>query len=565
MNFSFLDWLVLLITLSGIFSYGLYKGRSSRNLEGYFLGNRQLSRGVVLLSIMGTQASAVTFLTVPGQSFTDGMRFVQFYFGLPIAMVVLCRTFVPIFRKLNIYTAYEYLEQRFDKKTRVLTSVIFLVSRGLSTAISIVAPSLILHSLLGWNIYLTNIVMGGLVIIYTVSGGAKAVAYTQQLQFVVIYLAMFMVGWWVIKSLPAGIGLTDALRIAGKSDKLNIITTGVNHHGFDWNDRYNIWSGLIGGFFLQLSYFGTDQSQVARYLTAKTTGESKMSLLMNGLVKIPLQFAILLIGVFIFVFYQFNQRPVYFNPSQEKLFIQGPYSEEFKILKARYLEIQEQRRDLLLSREPVLKKKLDEYEKTLNTIRNEISAVIKKSNPAANIDDRDANYVFLRFVGDHIPTGLVGLTVAIIFLASWSSIAAALNALASSTIIDLHKPFSKKSWSPDSEYRWSKGYTLVWGIFCIITSFFAIHVGNSLVEAVNILGSWFYGVLLGVFLVAFFFRNISGGPVFYAAVLTQILIIMISLQGKISFLWFTIIGAIAVVLLSYFIQKIMKLIVGPCY
>jgi len=565
MNFSFLDWLVLFTTLLSIISYGVYKGRSSRNLEGYFRGDRQLHWRVVLLSVMGTQASAVTFLTVPGQSFTDGMRFVQFYFGLPIAMIVLSITFVPIFRKLNVYTAYEYLEQRFDKKTRTLASIIFLVSRGLSTAISIVAPSLILHSLLGWNIYLTNIAMGGLMIIYTVSGGAKAVAYTQQIQFIIIYVAMFTVGWWAIKSLPHGIGIIDALHIAGKSEKLNIVTTGISNKGFDWNDRYNIWSGLIGGFFLQLSYFGTDQSQVGRYLTAKTTAESKISLLMNGLVKIPLQFAILLIGVFIFVFYQFNQRPIYFNPSQEKLLIQGPYSEEYKILKGRYLELQGERRDLLLSsadnkllmKDEVLKEKLGQYEERLNAIRNEISAVIKKSNPTADVNDKDANYVFLRFVGDHIPPGLVGLIVAIIFLAAWSSIAAALNALASSTIIDLHKQFSKKSLSSIGEYRWSKWYTLLWGIFCILTTFFAINVGNSLVEAVNILGSWFYGVLLGIFLVAFFFKNISGTPVFYAAIVTEILVIIISLQGQISFLWFTIIGAIAVVILSYFLQKIL--------
>ncbi|HLX92378.1 MAG TPA: sodium:solute symporter [Puia sp.] len=566
MHFSLLDWLVLLITLLGIISYGVYKGRASRNLEGYFLGDRKLRWGVVLLSVMGTQASAITFLTVPGQSFTDGMRFVQFYFGLPVAMVVLCVIFVPIFRRLNVYTAYEYLEQRFDKKTRVLTAIIFLVSRGLATAISILAPSLILHSLLGWNIYLTNIAMGGLMIIYTVGGGAKAVAYTQQLQFIIIYVAMFAIGYWVIKSLPAGVGIMDALRIAGKSEKLNVVTTGVHQHGFDWNDRYNIWSGIIGGFFLQLSYFGTDQSQVGRYLAAKTTGETRISLLMNGLVKIPLQFGILLLGVFIFVFYQFNQRPVYFNPSQEKLFVQGPYSAAFNTLKGNYLKLQQERRDWLLSaehklpgNEEVMKEKLDGYEQQLNAARDAISAVIKKSNSRADLNDKDANYVFFRFVGDHIPAGLVGLMVAIIFLAAWSSVAAALNSLASSTIVDLHKPFSGKSLSSAGEYRWSKGYTLLWGVFCILTTFFAVNVGNSLVEAVNILGSWFYGVLLGIFLVAFFFKNTSGTPVFYAAIITEILIIIISSQGKVSFLWFTVIGAIAVVVLSYLLQKIIPL------
>ena len=300
MNFSWLDWIVLVFTLLLIVVYGVYRSRTSKNLEGFFLSDRQMPWWLVLLSIMGTQASAITFLTAPGQAYSDGMRFVQYYFGLPFAMVVVCITVVPLFHRLKLFTAYEYLEQRFDVKTRLFTSFLFLVSRGISTGISILAPSIILHSMLGWDITYTNLFMGGLLIIYTVSGGAKAVAYTQQLQVIIIYAAMFMAAWWAIKMLPPGIGLTEALHIGGKSGKLNVITSGVTEHGFDWKDRYNIWSGVIGGFFLSLSYFGADQSQVGRYLTARTEQQSKIGLLVNGLVKVPLQFFILLIGVFIF-------------------------------------------------------------------------------------------------------------------------------------------------------------------------------------------------------------------------------------------------------------------------
>jgi len=569
MNFSAFDWIVLFTTLLSTIIYGIYKGKSTKNLDGYFLGDRQMRWWIVLLSVMGTQASAVTFLTVPGQSFTEGMRFIQFYFGLPIAMVVLSITFVPIFRKLMVYTAYEFLEKRFDKKTRTLTSLIFLLSRSLSTGISIIAPSLILNSLLGWNIYVTNLVMGGFMIIYTVSGGAKAVAYTQKLQFVIIYAAMFIVGWYAFNGLPNGIGFIDALAIAGKAEKLDIITNGVKDAKFDWNDRYNIWSGIIGGFFLQLSYFGTDQSQVGRYLTARTTTETRISLLMNGLVKIPLQFCILLIGIFIFVFYQFNTRPIYFNLSQEKQVTKGPYLQEFKVLHAKYVTLQDERRQLLieessklLSYNETLKSKLRVYEQELNDIHNDISVVIKKSNPSAAINDKDANYVFLRFVGDNLPSGLIGLIVAVIFLAAWGSIAAALNSLASSTIIDLHIPYVKQALTPIQEYRWSKRYSLIWGLFCMLVTLFATDMGNSLVEAVNILGSWFYGTLLGIFLVAFYLKRVSGTAVFYAAILSEIAIVIISLQGKISFLWFTLIGALLVVILSYLFYRFLPFTKG---
>ncbi|MEI2709672.1 MAG: hypothetical protein V9E96_11755 [Chitinophagaceae bacterium] len=333
---STLDWIVLAFTLTTIITYGLYKSRTSKNLEGYFLSNRSMPWYLVLLSIMGTQASAITFISAPGQAFTDGMRFVQYYFGLPIAMVVLCITFVPLFSKLKVFTAYEYLEQRFDIKTRTFTAFLFLLSRGLSTGISIYAPSIILSSLLGWDIFTTNIVMGGLLIVYTVSGGAKAVAYTQQLQLIIIFTAMFVAGYMVVHLLPDGIGFSDALKISGANGKMNIITTGFTEKGFDWKDKYNIVSGIIGGFFLALSYFGTDQSQVGRYLTAKDNTESRVGLLMNGLVKVPMQFLILLLGVLLFSFYQFKEQPIFFNSAQEQKLLMSEKKDSALLLQEKY-------------------------------------------------------------------------------------------------------------------------------------------------------------------------------------------------------------------------------------
>lgn len=563
MNFQLTDWLVLIVTLLGVIAFGIYKSRTSKNLEGYFLSNRQMPWWLILLSIMGTQASAITFLTAPGQAYTDGMRFVQYYFGLPLAMIVLSITFVPIFHKLKLFTAYEFLEKRFDLKTRALTSSLFLISRGLSTGISIFAPSLVLHSMLGWDIYATNIVMGGLLIIYTVSGGAKAVAYTQQLQFVIIYAAMFVAGYYAITSLPKGIGFTDALQIAGKSGKLNVITTGITEHGFDWKDRYNIWSGLIGGFFLALSYFGTDQSQVGRYLTAKDTRESRLGLLINGLVKVPLQFLILLIGCLLFAYYSFFKAPAFFNKAQEDVVLKSNYANEYKQAANSYELVQEDKKQAAVQLTTASKQKdeasvaaaritLQETEAKGKQIREQMKGIIKKADP--NADTNDTNYIFLRFVGDVLPTGLVGLIIAIIFLAAWGSIAAALNSLASCTMIDFHKKFSKKELSHAQEYRWGKLYTLFWGLFSILIAFFAYNLGNSLIEAVNILGSWFYGTILGIFLVAFYVKKVKGNAVFIAAVISEVLVISIYYMNIISFLWLNVIGAVAVILLSFIIQ-----------
>lgn len=563
-----LDWIVLTVTLLVIIGYGLYKSKTSKNLEGYFLSNKSMPWYLVLLSIMGTQASAITFLSAPGQAFTDGMRFVQYYFGLPIAMIVICVSFVPIFNKLNVFTAYEYLEQRFDVKVRSFTSALFLVSRGLSTGISIYAPSIILSSLMGWDIFYTNIVMGGLLIIYTVSGGAKAVAYTQQLQLIIILSGMFIAACYVIKLLPQDIGLLEALQIGGADGKMNIITTGITEKGFDWKDRYNIISGVIGGFFLAFSYFGTDQSQVGRYLTAKNNRESKLGLLMNGIVKIPMQFFILLIGVLVFTFYQYNQSPIYFDKAVEQKLLNSNYKDSFLLMQKEYNAIHTQKLQLhkfLIQKETLTKEQKQNVQQQLsilsnkeNNCRTTVSRFAKESKASA--DGKDTNYIFLRFVIDNLPIGLVGLLIAIIFLSAWGSIAAALNSLASCTMIDFHKRFTKINLTEKKEYNLSKLYTLSWGIFCILVAQFATGLG-SLIEAVNILGSLFYGVILGIFLVAFYTKTIKSNAVFVAAILGELLVILLFTLDKkeiigLGFLWLNVVGALAVYFLSILIQKI---------
>jgi solute:Na+ symporter, SSS family len=556
------DWIVLVATLLGIIAYGLYKSRTSRDLDGYFLCNRSVPWYLVLLSIMGTQASAVTFLSAPGQAYTDGMRFVQYYFGLPLAMVVLCITFVPVFHRLKVYTAYEFLERRFDLKTRTLTSFLFLLQRGLSTGISISAPSIILSSLLGWNILWTNVFMGGLLIIYTVTGGARAVAYTQQWQLIIIFGGMAMAGYMVVHRLPVHVGFMDALHIGGKAGKLNVITTGISSKGFDWSDRYNLLSGVIGGFFLALSYFGTDQSQVGRYLTARSLSESRLGLLMNGLVKIPMQFMILLLGVLVFSFYQFNREPVFFNQTQLDLLARSSYKDSLVLLRRQYdaaetVKISEMARPSGSRNEDRLREAETQKQQSRTTIKRWLQ------DKRVGGDANDTNYIFLRFVMDYLPRGLIGLLIAVIFLAAWGSIAAALNSLASCTIVDFHKRFSRQELSGDREYQLSRRYTLVWGIFCVGVAQLAYNIGNSLIEAVNVLGSLFYGVILGIFLVAFYRRHIRGMAVFISALLVEagvIALFILNQRGLInlSFLWLNAVGAIGVVLLSEGIQAFQK-------
>jgi len=569
---TYLDWIVLILTLAGIIAYGLYKSRTTHNLDGYFLSNRSMQWGLILLSIMGTQASAITFLSAPGQAYTDGMRFVQYYFGLPIAAIVVCAVFVPIFSKLKVYTAYEYLETRFDVKTRALTSFLFLLQRGLSTGISVFAPSIILSSLLGWNIYWTNLFMGGLLIIYTVSGGAKAVAYTQQLQLIIIFIGMFLAAYLVVSMLPENIGFFDALHISGKLGKLNVITTGLKNGKFDWSDQYNLLSGIIGGFFLSLSYFGADQSQVGRYLTASSIKESRLGLLMNGIVKVPMQFLILLVGTLVFTFYQFNKAPIFFNDVQTTRLANSAYKDSFNVAQAQYLAISKEKREAVAQfSEALNRKQQGEIDGRTNELRHlqhssdSLRGKVRQWIKASGGDGNDTNYIFLRFVVDYLPAGLVGLLIAIIFLASWGSIAAALNSLSSCTMVDFHRRFSKQSITPEREYQWSKWWTLTWGIFCIVVAMFTYNIGNSLIEAVNVLGSLFYGVILGVFLVAFFFKKIKNGhAVFIGALLAECLVLTVFILTKtkppvltMGFLWLNPIGALGVIFFTLVFNSIL--------
>ena len=554
---SIYDWLVLGFTLIGIILYGVWKSRGQKDLDSYFLGNRTMPWYIILLSIIGTQASAITFLSAPGQAYADGMRFVQYYFGLPLAMIVICIAFVPIFHRLKVYTAYEYLEQRFDLKTRTLTSFLFLIQRGLSTGISIYAPSIILSSLLGWNIYYTNNFMGGLLIIYTMYGGTKAVSYTQSLQLAIIFSGMFLAGWMVVHLLPKEIGFSDALHVAGKMGKLNVIVT-----DFSWKDRYNIWSGVIGGFFLALSYFGTDQSQVGRYLTAKTLTESRMGLLMNGLVKVPMQFLIMLIGALVFVFYLYFRAPINFNQGLLNQVHNSAYAPQMQELEQRFdsLTIVKQQHVKALtaaldtdsqSMIDQAKLQLQSTEGAADQVRDSANVLIKKAAPGA--ETNDTNYIFLHFVVNNLPKGLVGLLIAIIFLASWGSIAAALNSLASTTMVDIYKRMVNQN-AAEAEYlRMSKIWTLIWGVFSIAVAQFASGMG-SLIEAVNILGSLFYGTILGIFVVAFTMKGVKGHATFWGAVVAEILVVAIYLADVISFLWLNVIGCVLVMVAAGLIQ-----------
>jgi solute:Na+ symporter, SSS family len=572
------DWIVLALTLVCIIAYGLYKSHTTKNLEGYFLSNRALPWYMVLLSIMGTQAGAITYLSGPGQAYTDGMRFVQYYFGLPLAMVVICITFVPIFQRLKVFTAYEFLEQRFGVATSTFTSLLFLLQRGVSTGISVAAPSIILSSLLGWDMWWTNVLMGGLLIIYTVAGGAKAVAYTQTLQFIIIFTGMFVAGYMVVHLLPDGVGFFDALKVSGQAGKVNVITSGVTEKGFNWTDKYNIWSGIIGGFFLALSYFGTDQVQVGRYLAAKSTTESRLGLLLNGLIKVPMQFFILLVGVMVFTFYQYNQPPLFFNQSQVEKAKRTEYAAQVNQIEKEYDSVNALRKSYLtrVGSPQQHTYELSQLQKHSDSLRDSFKQILKK--PGINGEANDTNYIFLRFVVDYLPKGLVGLLVAVIFLAAWGAVAAALNSLASSTMVDFHKRFSKREISPRQEYNYSRFYTFLWGLFCVFVAQYATSIGNSLIEAVNVLGSLFYGVILGIFLVAFYLKYITGKVVFISALIVQVYIILsflwpwltvrmpvlgslpdsmtavMSSAATIGFLWLNGIGALGVVVLSMILQ-----------
>lgn len=565
---SSLDWFILIGTLFTIVAYGVWKTRGSKDLSSFLKGNNDAKWWGIGISIMATQASAITFLSTPGQAYTDGMRFLQFYLGLPIAMVILCITFVPIFYRLKVYTAYEYLESRFDLKTRTLAALLFLVQRGLAAGITIYAPAIILSTLLHWNLTLTNIFIGVLVIIYTVSGGTKAVTQTQKQQMAVMMGGMILAGILVLNMLPEKIGLFDAMTIAGKMGKMNLI-----NFEFDLDDRYNFWTGTTAALFLFLSYFGTDQSQVQRYLTGKSLAESRLGLIMNGLLKVPMQFIILFIGVLVFVFYQYNTPPVFFNKVELEELKQSEYKTNIIELEDRFSTLHEEKKraiDLMLSKQSkkvndeILDQKILDLEDEMMEVREDVKALVKSNNPAAETNDKD--YIFMSYVMDYLPHGIIGLLFAVMFSAAMSSTASELNALASTTTVDLYKRSMVKNKTDYHYLRSSKYFTFLWGILAIVFATTA-SLFENLIQAVNLLGSLFYGTILGIFIVAFYFKKIQANAVFYAAIFAEMIVIVIhyfnTLENppiwlKMGYLWYNLVGCSLVVIFGYLLQSLIR-------
>lgn len=548
-----IDWIVLIGTLLFIVVYGTWKSRQQSDVDDYLKGGKSAGWWTIGLSVMATQASAITFLSTPGQAFHDGMGFVQFYFGLPIAMVIICLVFIPIYHNLKVYTAYEYLESRFDKKTRTLTAILFLIQRGLACGITIFAPSIILSAVLGWNLVYLNIIIGVLVIIYTVSGGTKAVSVTQKQQMGVIFFGMLMAFLLILNYLPLDITFTKALEIAGANGKMDVLD-----FSFDFDNRYTFWSGIIGGSFLALSYFGTDQSQVQRYLSGRSIKQSQMGLIMNGLLKVPMQFFILLVGVMVFVFYQFNASPLHFNPSAVKDVKNSVYAEEYNALEAEKEILDKQLIETQISygktEDELQKQAYAEKVKSINAseqyLRDQSVALIKKANPKAETNDKD--YVFIHFILNNLPRGLIGLLLAVILSAAMSSTASELNALGTTTTIDLYK--RNNPGKREKHYvAASRGFTLLWGIIAIGVASTA-HLFDNLIQLVNIIGSIFYGNVLGIFLLAFFIKYVKSKAVFIAAIITQLIIVYIWYIDLMPYLWLNLVGCILVIGIAVILQ-----------
>ncbi len=549
-----LDWIVLISTLLFIVIYGAFKTRGSKNVEEYVRGGNADKWWTIGLSVMATQASAITFLSTPGQAFNSGMGFVQFYFGLPIAMIIICIVFIPIYSRLKVYTAYEFLEARFDLKTRSMAAILFLVQRGLSAGITIFAPAIILSAVLGWNLLILNIGIGTLVIIYTVIGGTNAVSVTQKQQMAVIFAGMFTTFFIILSYLPADINFTKALKIAGASGKMNILD-----FSFDLNNRYTVWTGILGGTFLMLSYFGTDQSQVQRYLSGKTAKESQLGLLFNGLLKIPMQFFILLVGVMVFVFYQFNHTPLNFNPAATKAVYKSVYVADFKALEKNHLNNEATLKTLQLkllesADNKVLKQQINTLLKEEDANRNAAKVIIGKADK--NVETNDKDYVFLHFILHNLPRGLIGLLLAVILSAAMSSTSSEISALGATTALDLYKRNIKTEKSVKHYVNASKWFTVGWGIMAILVATIA-NLFDNLIQLVNIIGSIFYGNVLGIFLLAFFIKYVKGNAVFFAAILTQILIIYIFYLDILPYLWLNLLGCTSVMLLAIILQGLM--------
>ena len=550
-----LDWIVLCSTLLLIVTYGTLKTKGAKNSIDYIKGGNEAKWWTVGLSVMATQASAITFLSTPGQAFNDGMGFVQFYFGLPIAIIIICIVFIPIYHNLKVFTAYEYLESRFDLKTRTLTSLLFLIQRSLAAGITIFAPAIILSSVLGWDLTTLNIIIGLLVIIYTVSGGTKAVNYTQKYQMGVIFTGLIITFLIIIYSLPENVTFEKAIELAGANDKMKILD-----FSFDLENRYTVWSGILGGTFLMLSYFGTDQSQVQRYLSGKSLKEMQMGMIFNGILKIPMQFFILFIGVMVFIFYQFNPSPLNFNPQAEITISNSEKANEYskleRSLKEVYFLKTKATDDFLENKNNannLLKiKNLNEREKE---IRDKAKKIIEEvsNNSLKRIESNDKDYVFISFILNNLPRGLIGLLIAVILSAAMSSTASELNALATTTTIDLYNRNKKNKSSEIETVNTTKIFTVFWGVFAIAIACVA-YLADNLIQLVNIIGSLFYGNVLGIFLIAFFIKYIKSNAVFYGAIITQLIVLFVWYNDYMPYLWLNVLGVFTVIITSYLIQ-----------
>lgn len=555
-----IDWIILLGTLAFIVTYGVYKTRNNKGAQDYIRGGSETRWWTIGLSTMATQASAITFLSTPGQAFHDGMGFVQFYFGLPLAMVVVCMFFIPIYKRLNVYTAYEYLESRFDRKTRTLTAILFLIQRGLAAGLTIFAPAIILSAVLGWNLSGLTVLIGSLVIIYTVAGGTRAVSVTHKQQMAVILTGMFAAFFIILSYLPENINFNNALEIAGASGKMDILD-----FSFDFENRYTFWSGIIGGGFLALSYFGTDQSQVQRYLSGRSVKESRMGMIMNGMLKVPLQFFILLVGVMVFVFYQFNNAPLNFNPAATETVLNSDYGRQYEDLMLEHDALQQKKQNLHLqfaenndftpSNNSSYRENLASLNASERETRQKARDLIDASDKDAESNDKD--YVFIHFILNNLPRGLIGLLLAVILSAAMSSTASELNALSSTTSIDLYKRSRKTEQSDQHYVKASKWFTLLWGLIAIAFASFA-NLFDNLIQLVNIIGSIFYGNVLGIFLLAFFIKIVNSNSVFIAAIITQIIIIIIFTFDLMPYLWLNLVGCLLVIALALILELFIK-------
>ena len=544
------DWAILIFTILFIVIYGAYKTRDNKNIQSFLKGNNSSNWFTIGISVMATQASAITFLSTPGQAYYDGMGFLQFYLGLPLAMIIICMFFVPLYHKLKVYTAYEFLENGFDKKTRTLGAILFLVQRGLAAGITIFAPSIILSTVLGIDIKILNFLVGFLVIIYTVTGGTKAVNITQKQQMFVIFFGLFFVFFILIDKYPEELTVSKFLDYSRSSEKFKIIDFSI-----DPNNRYTFWSGITGGLFLALSYFGTDQSQVQRYISGKSIREIRLGLIFNGIFKIPMQFFILLLGVMVFVFFEFNKSPVNYNP-QVISYMEKNYSSEYDELTKEYDKITKDKhnmQDKFLSNTIDFPAELNAIQIKEKEIRTKVKDIV--SNEVNTIEENDKDYVFLHFILNYLPRGLIGLLIAVIICAAMSSTASELNALAATTTIDLYKRNHVNKKSEKHYLNATKLFTVIWGIIAIIFASFGTLFEN-LIQLVNIIGSIFYGTILGIFLVAFFFKKIKSNSVFYSACISQAVIFTIFFTTDISYLWLNFIGASLTVLLSNILKKL---------